>query len=83
MDKNIRFINKKEAQQLLDGDSDGNYRPLGKFIFVDIVNDEPVFVAIDNSTGEAFTEEFRTRYSATLYLHGRPCTNIYDEKLNS
>ncbi len=82
MDNEIRIISKKEAQQLFDGDSNGNYRPLGKFIFVDIVNDEPVFVAIDNSTGEAFTEDFKTRYSATLYLHGRSCTNIYGEKLN-
>lgn len=41
-----------------------------------------IYVAVDNRTGEAITEEFNTYYAATMWLRGRKIKNRFGELLN-
>ena len=66
--------------RLLDSD---DYEPRGKFICADEVDGEDVWVAVDNSNGEAITEEFTSRYAATTWLRGRRIRNRFGEMLNA
>ena len=60
-----------------------NYRkPIGKYICEDDVNGTIIWTAIDNSTGDAWTEEFGSRMMAVRWLHGYRAKNIYGEVLN-
>lgn len=61
-----------------------DYRPRGMFICEENVEGIPheIYVAVDNRTGEATTEEFNTHYSATMWLRGRKIKNRFGELLN-
>ncbi len=83
MANDIELVSRKFIYRLLDSTGE-KYEPLGKFICLDIDEDGGgvVWTAVDNSTGEAFTEEFTKRGSATRWLHGHPARNRYGEMLN-
>ena len=76
----IKRITLKQASKLLNS-PDGKYEPRGKFIYYD---DEDIFTvctAIDNSTGEAWIEDFGSRQTAAAWLHGHTVKNIFGEVL--
>ena len=58
------------------------YEPIGKYICEDDVNGTIIWTAVDNSTGDAGTEEFGSRMMAVRWLHGYKAKNIYGEVLN-
>lgn len=49
----IKRVTKEEASNIID-----TYKPLGKFYRKENNN---LYIGIDNSTGEAWTEEFKTK----------------------
>lgn len=62
----IENISSYQAEQLiLSSDTKGKYHPLGLYI----VEELNKFVAIDNSTGAAWVEEFDTREQAEKWLN--------------
>jgi hypothetical protein len=66
----IRNITKKDVSNLLNsntGDRE-DYKPVGLFLHYD--NNVNVWVAVDNSTGCAWTEEFKTKKEAINFLKG-------------
>lgn len=65
----IQKISQEEARRLLnscDG-TGGRYEPLGLFY----LEEQEKFVGIDNSTGDAWTEEFPDKYSCLRWLTGK------------
>ncbi len=58
------------------------YEPIGKFICEDDVSGTIIWTAVDNGTGDAWTEEFGNRMMAVRWLHGYRVRNIYGEVLN-
>lgn len=69
MKPDYKIISRKYANHILDSPGK-KYEPYGKFIVEDEVDGAVVWVAIDNSDGEAYTEEFNTRNTAVRWLHG-------------
>lgn len=72
-------------RNLLDCTSE-KYEPFGKFYAEDTETDErgnSIWVAVDNSTGEAFTEDFRSEKSCIDWLNGMLVLNRYGEVLNT
>ncbi|MDO5686448.1 MAG: hypothetical protein Q4G42_03535 [Neisseria sp.] len=55
----ITTITKEEALNIWE-----NYTPYGSFLFCV----DGIFIAIDNTTGQAWTEEFNTRAQAINWL---------------
>jgi hypothetical protein len=53
--------------------------PLGQFYHIDKTGPRPVYVAIDNSDGDAWVEEFWTLASAKRYLEGKPCRDRFGQ----
>ncbi len=61
----VHYISKATALQMLaSGETSGKYKPLGRFIH----KDGKKFVGIDNSVGEAYTEEFFTEAGCVRWL---------------
>lgn len=61
----IRYIRRATALQMLAaGEVTGKYKPPGRFIH----RDGKKFIGIDNSSGEAWTEEFRTEAGCVRWL---------------
>ena len=58
------------------------YEPYGKYICGEDINGCTIWTAVDNSTGDAWTEEFGSRMMAVRWLHGYKAKNIYGEVLN-
>jgi len=56
-----------------------NREPRGEFFAFD--RDEGIYVAVDNSTGDAFTEEFKTIRDACRWLGGE--IDIWEEEIRS
>lgn len=83
MANDIELVSRKFLNRLLDSPGE-KYEPLGKFIVLDIDEDGGgvTWTAVDNSNGEAITEEFTKRGSATRWLHGYRCKNRFGEVLN-
>lgn len=83
MANDIELVSRKFLDRLLDSTGE-KYEPLGKFICLDIDEDGGgvTWTAVDNSNGEAITEEFTKRGSATRWLHGYPARNRFGELLN-
>ena len=54
-------------------------RPLGRFYHRSESDGRVVYTAIDNSTGDAWCEDFWTLQSAKKYLNGQPCRDMYGE----
>ncbi len=79
--KTIQIVSREFLDALFDCEG-SKYRPIGKFLCRDVVNGKTVWVAVDNSSGEAFTEEFAYRRNAAKYLHGYPVENIQGDPLN-
>lgn len=74
----ITRITQPEANELLSSNRGKGYAPIGQFW----LRSDKRFVAIDNSTGEAWTEEFKTKKSCLKYLKGEPCMTK-DESVTS
>lgn len=55
------------------------YEPIGKYIYHD--EEAGIWTAIDNSDGEAWTEDFGCLNVAVRWLHGYRAKNIYGEVL--
>lgn len=79
--KSVEFIDK-----LLKS---GCHKPIGKHspkgLFYCIEKDgngKRIYIAVDNSTGDAWTEEFNSVYSCRKYLMDEPCTTSSGEKIN-
>ena len=49
---------------LLSGNRDGNYTPIGRFYH----KDGDFYVGVDNSTGDAWTEDFTTLEDCLAWL---------------
>ncbi|WP_028306887.1 hypothetical protein [Desulfitibacter alkalitolerans] len=57
----IKKITSKEASQIID-----TRKPLGKFYLID----KGIYVGIDNSSGDAWTEEFDSFEAMVKWQHG-------------
>lgn len=79
--KDIKFV-AREFLDVLFNSPGKKYTPFGKFVCRDEVNGKVVWVAVDNSHGDAYTEEFTKRKNAVMWLHGYPVQNIQGEPLN-
>ncbi len=80
MIEKIQTVNREFLNRLFDSPGE-KYEPIGQFICPDEINGKKIYVAVDNITGDAWTEEFRSHCMATRWLHGKTATNIYGEKL--
>jgi len=78
----IYFITKAEAKSLLTPDEHGKYhgpKPGMEFDWY-LVFDDPGWTAIDNSSGDAWTEDFKTIEDAIRWLEsGESKEDMYDE----
>lgn len=79
--KDIKFV-AREFLDALFNCTGKKYTPFGKFVCRDEVNGKVVWVAVDNTHGDAFTEEFAKRKLAVMWLNGYPVTNIQGDPLN-
>lgn len=75
----IAYVSRAFLDELFDS---MDYTPRGKFICRDEVKGKIVWVAVDNSNGEALTEEFFTEAHAKKYLNGKQIVNRWGEVLN-
>ncbi len=80
MSRDIEVVSRAFLDELFDSEGD-KYEPAGRFLCRDEAAGRMIYVAVDNTTGEAFTEEFATRNMATRWLHGKAATNIHGERL--
>ncbi len=63
----IKQLSIAEAHALLEsGEQTGEYAPLGKFYLIE----DGKYVGIDNSTGDAWTEDFDTLCECIIWLSG-------------
>lgn len=63
----VRIVSRTFVKRLLASDQQGeHYEPIGKYI----ARADGMFVGIDNSTGNAWTEEFRTADECIAWLLG-------------
>jgi len=69
MNEHIKTITVKEAHELLKRYSGGylGEDDRGRFL---VAESDGTFTAIDNSTGDCWTEDFKTRFEAVKYLYG-------------
>lgn len=66
----IKEINDKEFDALLESGSKGKYEPAGLFIKIaENKSGNAVYIGIDNSTGNAWTEEFNSRKTCLEWLN--------------
>lgn len=66
-EKEYEIITKEQFDEMMDsydGSEHGEYEPEGKFLF----KDGGMFIAVDNSDGGAYTEEFNTEAEALYWL---------------
>lgn len=83
MANDVQLISREYLDTILNSTGE-KYEPFGKFICADIDDDGGVvWTAVDNSNGEARTEEFRKRGTATRWLHGYRVTNLQGDLLNA
>lgn len=61
----INYISKKQSEEFINNWLSGNTLPLEKYISCYGTNP---YVAIDNSTNECWTEEFKTKEGCERYL---------------
>lgn len=81
MAKDVNLVTREYIDRILDSTGE-KYEPLGRFVCADKSEDGvPIWVAVDNTTGEAFTEEFFTKTAATRWLHGLKVSNRFGEML--
>lgn len=59
----ITAISNRRARKIID-----SYKPLGLFIYYD--KKQKVYIGIDNSSGEAYTEEFNQIRECLSWLRG-------------
>ncbi len=81
MIEKIQSVNREFLNKLFDSPGE-KYEPIGRFLCTEEVDGKIIFVAVDNTKGEAYTEEFATRNMATRWLHGKAATNIHGERLD-
>ena len=77
----IKKIDRPDLDRLLASPGE-KYEPFGLFLCPDDVGNAVIWTAVDNSTGEAWTEEFGGRNTAVKWLHGYAVKNIYGEMVN-
>ena len=67
----IKEITQDEAKKLLQSvEETGHYTPLGLFWHKSEVNGKPCYTSIDNSNGEAYTEDFDRLDNCLAWLNG-------------
>jgi hypothetical protein len=62
----ITELSKEDAHKMLRNEELGKYEPIGLYY----VQEGDVFVGIDNSNGDAWTEEFKKLIDCKRWLHG-------------
>lgn len=72
----IKQITRDEAVRLIksskrNGCIEHDFEPRGLFW----LKEKKRYIAIDNSLGDAYTEEFKTKYACFRYLRGKPTKN--------
>jgi hypothetical protein len=61
------LIDQESARRILgSGEDGGEYEPIGRYY----LQENGVWVGIDNSTGDAWTEEFPTKRKCLKWLRG-------------
>lgn len=77
----IKTITKKQFDKLLDklnNHEEFSFEEKDRFLLID--NTEDNFVAIDNNTGNMWTEEFKEKEYAVRYLQGEGIDKLRDEE---
>lgn len=77
--RDVETVSRAFLDELFDSD---DYTPRGRFVCEDVVNGKVVWVAVDNTNGEALTEEFFMRAHALKWLNGKQTVNRWGEVLN-
>lgn len=76
----IKKLTKEQAHNILNtGFDTGKYKPIGRFYS----KEGDLYIGIDNSTGNAWTEEFKTKRSCLKWLNGERARDAHGEWLNS
>jgi hypothetical protein len=68
----IKTITGKEGLEIIE-----KRKPLGSFI---IEEENGTFTGIDNSTGDAWTEEFKKKINCIDWLNGKPLEDILEDE---
>ena len=69
----IKKITYEQAKEIWASNTPGHedYKPLGLFYFIVRDSEKLKFIGIDNSTGGAWTEEFKSFTKCRIWLLGR------------
>ena len=76
-----KSVNRDFIDRLINS-TGAKYEPIGKYLCEEEINGTIIWTAVDNGTGDAWTEEFGNRMMAVRWLHGYRVRNIYGEVLN-
>jgi hypothetical protein len=68
----IKTITGKEGLEIIE-----KRKPLGHFI---IEEENGTFTGIDNSTSDAWTEEFKKKENCISWLNGKPLEDILEDE---
>lgn len=72
-DTDIRKLTKEQSHSMLNaGFESGKYKPIGKFY----TKEGELYIGIDNSTGDAWTEEFKTKASCFKWLRDERAKDV-------
>lgn len=77
----VKRISRAELDAILNSEGD-TYEPRGLFVVEEDVDGRMICTAVNNTNGDAVTEEFASRQPAVRWLHGYTVHNLYGERLN-
>ncbi len=78
-DTDIKKLTKEQSHNILNtGFETGKYKPIGRFY----TKEGDLYIGIDNSTGDAWTEEFKTKASCFKWLDGGRAKDAHGQWLN-
>lgn len=78
-DPDIKKLTKEQVSSILNaGFETGKYKPTGRFY----TKEGELYTGIDNSTGDAWTEEFKTKASCFKWLEGGRARDAHGQWLN-
>lgn len=67
--QDYKYITREALDMMLDSPGE-TYEPRGLFICWQEIDGQNVWTAMRNENGEGLTEDFKTKRSAVLWLHG-------------
>lgn len=78
-DPDIKKLTKEQVSSILNaGFETGKYKPIGRFY----TKEGELYIGIDNSTGDAWTEEFKTKASCFKWLEGERARDAHGQWMN-